>query len=77
MTKACREFTKRWKKDRSGFRVDGRAICIVQARLFMRGNGELIGWTNPTITGLEPRSHNWVEELDLGDLEETLQEVKV
>lgn len=73
MTKACREFTKRWKKDRSGFRVDGRAVCIVKTQLFMRGNGELIGWLNPTITGFEPRSHDWVKELQLEELE-TLQE---
>jgi hypothetical protein len=69
MTKAARKYTKRWKKDRSGFRVDGNAVCIVECTLYIRGNGELIGWTSPHITGLEPRSHNWVDELDLDNLD--------
>lgn len=65
LTKAARDFTKRWKRDRSGFRVDGGATCIVKVALYMRGDGELVGWTDPKITGLEPRSHDWVSELDL------------
>jgi hypothetical protein len=65
LTKAARESTKRWKQDRSGFRVDGGATCIVNITLYMKGNGELVGWTSPDITGLEPRSHDWVDELDL------------
>lgn len=65
MTKASREFTKRWKKDHSGFRVDGGATCIVDVTLYMKGNGELVGWKSPNVTGLEPRSHDWVSELDL------------
>lgn len=65
MTKSVREFTKRWKKDRSGFRVDGGATCMLQVTLYMRGDGELIGWSSPDVTGLEPRSHDWVNELNL------------
>lgn len=65
MTKACREFTKRWKQDRSGFRVDGGAVCMINVTLYMRGNGELVGWTDPNVSGLEPRSHDWVEEFGL------------
>ena len=65
MTKAAREFTKRWKRDRSGFRVDGGATCIVKVNLYMRGDGELVGWTDPKVIGLEPRSHDWVAELNL------------
>lgn len=72
MTKAAREFTKRWKRDRSGFRVDGRAILIVGATLVMKGDGELVGWFNPTIRGLEPRSHDWMEELDLENLNDDI-----
>lgn len=67
LTKAAREFTKRWKRDHSGFRVDGGATCAVKVTLFMRGDGELVGWTDPKITGLEPRSHNWVDELGLDE----------
>lgn len=65
ITKAAREFTKRWKRDRSGYRVDGGATCMIKVTLFMRGNGELVGWTDPKTVGLEPRSHDWVEELNL------------
>lgn len=65
MTKACRDFTKRWKRDRSGFRVDGGATCMVRVVLYMRGDGELVGWTDPKITSFEPRSHDWVAELGL------------
>lgn len=71
VTKAVRNFTKRWKQDRSGFRVDGKAVCFVEITLYMRGNGELIGYTNPQIRGLEPRSYDWVKELDL-ESDETL-----
>lgn len=72
MTKAVRDFTKRWKEDQSGFRVDGKAICFVRITLCMKGNGELVGYTNPQITGLEPRSHDWLEELKISEDSETI-----
>jgi hypothetical protein len=64
-TSAARDFTKRWKRDRSGYRVDGNAVLKVTLTLTMKGDGELVGWESPTISGYEPRSHDWVTELDL------------
>jgi len=65
LTKAAREFTKRWKRGGSGFRVDGNVICAIDITVYFRGNGELVGWLNPLTRGFEPRSHDWVNELDL------------
>ncbi len=65
MTKAARDFTKRWKPDRSGFSVDKKAMIMVKVVLVFRGSGELVGYTNPQTSGMEPRSLDWFEELAL------------
>lgn len=64
-TSAARDFTKRWKRDRSGYRVDGNAVLRVIINLTMKGDGQLVGWESPVIAGYEPRSHGWVTELEL------------
>ena len=65
MTKAARDCTKRWKQNKSGYRVDGNAELKVSITVYMKGDGELVGWESPSILGFEPRSRNWVEALGL------------
>jgi len=65
VTSVARDFTKRWKRDRSGYRVDGGAELKVSVVLYVKGDGELVGWESPNVAGFEPRSRNWVEAIGL------------